>query len=331
MNMTKGLLHRSRSDARNGTERPGAVPPLPGAPDARAGSAWPTDAKVLIALLVVATVVATIAAAVGASSGDDDAATIRSLREEVASLTAERGQAVADVAILDEELVALQQQLEAVEAANDALEGDAAGLDAEIATLTQQTTDLEERIATVTEARAAADTKVEQLDAALVTERQRTTAAIAERDALAALFPMTFDPPLGVDSAVGVYDVGVSQVYCAGLASCGKAPALADITISKASGNTARFSIPGFAGGDMFWADGALHSVIDSTSILPACDGVARTGRMWMTIYPGTLQIAEDRAPEAVALQGVISVEAAPTGSCSGVIAFYSAELSPHA
>lgn len=333
MNISKGLLHRSRPGAVDGpsSSMGGSVPPAPESPTRHAGARWPTDAKVLVALLLVATVVATIAAAIGARSGDDAAATVRSLREEVASLTAARNEADADVAALDAELVTLRRQLDEVEAANDALDAESADLEAQIAALTEQAAGLEAQIASVAEERDAATAKVEQLDAALVTERQRTTAAVAERDALAALFPMTFDSPFGLDAAVGVYDVSVSRVYCAGLATCATTPALADLTIAKASGDNARFSIPEFASGDMFWADGAYHAVVDSTTVLPGCDGVARTGRVWMTIFPGTIEVERDRVPRAVALQGVISIEAAPVGTCSGVLAFYSTEFSPHA
>lgn len=333
MKMSRGLLHRSRSSALDSTAytATGFAPPPPAAPDDADRPRWPNSAKVLVALLLVATVVATIAAVVGAAARDEDAATARSLRAEIAALTAARDEANSDVESLDAELAAVQEQLAAVEAENDGLEAAAVGRDAQIADLTERAAELDDRIATVTEARDAAAAKAEQLEAALVTERERIVEVSAERDALAALFPMTFDTPFGADSAVGVYDVTTSRVYCAGLATCATAPALADLTIVKATGNNTRFSIPGFAAGDMFWADGAFHAVVDSTTVLPACDGVARTGRMWMTIFPGTLEIERDRAPGVVDLQGVISIEAPPIGNCSGVLAFYSIGLSPHA
>jgi hypothetical protein len=303
MNMTTGLLHRSKTGADHPTlpSAPDLVPPSVHPPESGNGMPWPERAKVLVALLIVATVVATVGAAIGLTSRDDGS-TERLLRGRVASLTVERDNALGDVEEIDGELATLRQQLREALADND--------------NLTDSAVELEARIAS--------------LEAELATVQQRVTAVIAERDALADRFPMTFDASLG-NAVVGDYDVSVSEMYCAGFTSCRKAPALDDLTIRKTPEGFLRLKVPGFVEGGLFRADGALHTVVDTNTAIPACAGTPRTARVAMTVVPGVYEIGDDGVLDVVNLRAVITVEAAATGNCPAGLAFYSAEVTPQA
>jgi hypothetical protein len=273
-------------------------------------------AKVLVGVLLVAAVLATVGAAVGLTSGDDGSAE-RQLQDQVATLTAERGEALADVATLDAELVDVRKQLQAAQAGNDDLADRADALEVQIAELMEQ--------------KAAAKGQVDELGADLATVKQQLTDAIAERDALAKVFPIKVDSALGNSATAGTYDVTLSQVYCSALTSCGKVPSLSDLTITATSDGRLRFKIPNFAEGGLFRADGVFHAVLDTTTAVPACDGVARAARVAMTIIPGSYEIGSDGVPDVVSLSAVITVEAAAVGSCPAGLAFYSVELAPQA
>lgn len=326
MNITNGLLHRSQTGVRHAASttgmdgdppRPGLSGPSgPGPSGPRARAPWPTGAKVIVAILLVATVFATVGAAVGLASGDDGS-NERQLTDQVATLTAERDEALADIEALDAELAALREQLAQAEAGND--------------DLAEQTAALEERIAELNEQRDTAAGTVDELRAELTTAQQALVTAIAERDGLAALFPMKFDASLGTTATTGTYDVTLSQLYCSGFTTCGKAPSLADLTITSTADGQLRFTIPQFAEGGLFRADGVFHTVLDTTTAVPACDGVARTARVAMTIVPGSYEIGDDGVRDVTGLSAVITVEAPAVGACPAGLAFYSADLAPHA
>jgi peptidoglycan hydrolase CwlO-like protein len=343
MNITNPLLRRSKTNVAEGPSATTSVstsnfiPPSSNPPGASDNAPWPMRAKVLVGVLLVAAVLATVGAAVGLTSGDDGSAE-RQLQDQIATLTAERGEALADVATLDAELADVRGQLQAAQA-------DVATLDAELADLLEQLqaaqagnddlTDradaLEVQIAELMEQKAAVEGQVDELGADLATVKQQLTDAIAERDALAKVFPKKFDSVLGNSATAGTYDVTLSEVYCSALTSCGKAPSLPDLTITATSDGQLRFKIPNFAEGGLFRADGVFHTVLDTTTAVPACDGVARAARVVMTITPGSYEVGTDRVPDVVSLSAVITVEAAAVGSCPAGLAFYSAELAPHA
>lgn len=318
MNMTKGLLHRSHTAAADGAlhTTPDSGPPPAHPPGTDSGDPWPMRARVLVALLVMATVLGTVGTVFGFTSGDDGA-TERTLRDQVASLTKERDDSLDAVDELDAELVTLRQRLRAAQDGND--------------DLIARTAELEDQIAALTAQRDAAKDTAASLEVELATMQQRLTNTIAERDALAALFPMTFDVPFGTPVVIGDYDVGLSEIDCSGLTWCGKAPLLADLSIRTTPEGTLRFTIPGFAEGGLAFADGAFLTVVDSNTAIPACAGTPRTARVTMTMFPGLLEIARDSVPEVINMKAVFTVEAAATGSCPAAQAFYSAELAPHA
>jgi hypothetical protein len=315
------VLHRRTKTAAVESRLPSApdfVPPSLYPPDRDDGprAPWPFGAKVLIAILIIAAVLGTVGTAIGFNSDGDESAE-RQLQDRIDSLTADRDNALDAVGQLDAELVTLRQRLQDAQAANDGL--------------TDRVIELEDQIESLTVVRDEALSAADGLVAELATVRQRVTAAVAERDVLAKLFPIEVDSSLGDVAVVGKYDIKLSQVYCSGLSSCGKANLLDDPTIRKTADGFLRLDIPRFVEGGLFKADGALHMVADSTSAVPACAGTARASRVVMTILSSGFEIGRDGSADVAGLNAVITAEAPAVGSCPAALAFYTAELAPHA
>jgi hypothetical protein len=317
------VLHRSKTGGVDVAlpTRPSASPPNVFSLERGVGGGVrrPRRGAVLVALLAIAAVLGAIGTVAGFVSGDDDTSE-RELRGQVVALTSERADAVETLAVLDGELVSLRQQLLAAQDGADGLAGQVGALQA--------------RIAATSDQRDVALSSVDRLDAELTlaqqelaVTQQRLTDVTADRDAFARLFPMRFDPSVDAVGTAGVYEVDASRIYCAGLATCGSAPSMSDLTIRTTPEGYLRANIPGFVEGGLFRADGALHLVADSNVAVPACAGVARTAGVTMTIFPGSYEIGRDGARTITGLDAVVTVEAPAVGSCPAVLAFTSAEL----
>lgn len=320
MNITN-VLHRSRTgdvDVAVSTG-PATEPPRVYSLEHDPNGRWPRGAVVLVAVLSIAAVLGVVGSAALLSSGDDRTAE-RELRGQVAALTTQRAEALEDVAALDAELASVREQLA------DAREG-ADGLAGRVDVL-------ELRIASLNEQRALAESSAAALAAELTSAQQELAAAqqrlsdvIAERDALAGLFPMEFTPSLDAVDAVGTYDVTAERIYCVGLTTCGSTPSMSDLTVRATPEGYLTANIPGLVQGGLFRADGAFHLVADSNLAVPSCTGVARTARVTMTIFPGSHGVARDGTDSVAGLNAVITVEAPAVGSCPAVLTFISAEL----
>lgn len=339
MNMTNVLHRRSHATGALRPSTPDSLPPGQHPPAAGDGppSPWPTTAKVWVAILLVAAVLGAVGLALAAASSDDGSAE-RQLQDRVAELTTERNDALDAIDEIEAELATARQQLEAAQAGSDELTDRVAGLEARIAELSAQRA---EALATVGELEATIDElelavadlerQADVLDAAVKTANQRVAAAAAERDALAKLFPMRFDASLvGVDMA-RTYGVGITQVHCAGLASCGTAPAIKELTIKGSPQGTLTVSIPQYVDGGLSRTGGALHMIAHSTTALPKCGGTARTAQVTMTLFPGSYSIADDGDRTVATVGGVMTVEAPATGDCPAALAFYNLVLTPKA
>ncbi len=338
MNMTSVLHRTSRSAATRHRRHPTSSTAPPSVqPRATAEGdgprSWPTSAKVLVAILVVAAVLGAVGVAAAVTS-TDDGSTERQLQDRVASLTRERDEALDTAAKLDTELVTVRQQLQAAQVGNGELTDQVAELEARIETLTAQraetsaaaaalTATVAELEATVADLERSADV----LDAALQTADRRLAAAIAERDALAELFPMKFDASLVDVDMLGDHDVALAQVHCTGVSSCGKVPAIDELRISRTPQGWLWLVIPGYVEGGLSRTGGALHMVAHSTTALPSCAGVPRQAEITMTLFPGGYQIADDGDRAVVGVGAVMTVEAPAVGECPAALAFYSVEL----
>lgn len=322
MNMTN-VLHRRKTDGVHDTlpSAPDFVPPTLSPPedDRDSPSSWPFGARVLVALLVVATLLSTVAAVIGFGSGDDEGSIERQLRARIDAVTAERDDALGDVAALDAELASLRDQLEQAQAGNDALTDDIAQLEARIATVTEERAAALATVVELTAARDEALADADDLAAELVTVRERLAAVIAERDDLAKAFPIEFDVAIDNAAVIGKYKVKVSKVF-------GDAPKIAELTISKTPEGYLRVVVPGFVEGGLFAADGALHLVAGSTTAVPACAGIARRADVVMTLYPGAYEVEASGAATA-GLNAVITVDAPASATCPAALAFATAEL----
>lgn len=343
MNMSNVLHRRSRP---TGALRPRipsdrSLPPSIDPPEREtAPPPWPTGAKVLVAILIVAAVLGTIGTALALASSDDGA-TERLLEDRVAALTQERDEALASADRLDAELATLREQLQVARTGNDELTDRIADLEARIATVTQErteavaaadalTAEVADLEATIVDLEASIDgleTSIDGLDAGLKSANQRAAAAIAERDALAKLFPTSFDASLVDVDMVGGYDATIAQVHCTGLTTCGKAPAIGKPTISRTSQGALWLKLPGYVEGGLSRTGGALHMVAHSTTAIPQCAGVARQAEVTMTLFPGGYRINDEGVRSVTSIGGVMTVEAPAVGGCPATLAYYSVEL----
>lgn len=322
MNMTS-VLHRRHGHPAPGllSSPPSVVPPAT-TPDPRAP--WPTGARVVVAILAVAALMLGIAAVL--AGGDDDSTVTEDLRAQIATLSSERDEALRSISTLDDEIARLDAELFDALVENGDLSERVAELEARLAELDAERTELLRTVDSLTAARDAALAEAQTTAAALETAQRRLADALAERDALAARFPVRFDASLDGAALVGKHRVKLSPLYCVGLPSCGTTPTLGDATISRSAGNL-RLAIPGFVDGGLYDADGALHLVAASTTAVPACDGTTRTASIVMTVFPGGLTVAEDGSQTVTGLHAVVTVEAPAAGGCPAGLAFYRATL----
>lgn len=339
MNMTNVLHRRSHAAGALRPSIPDSLPPSQHPPTGGDGppAAWPTSARVWAAILFVAALLLAVGVAVAAASSDDRAVE-QQLRDQVAAVTAERDDALDAVEEIDGELATVRQQLEAAQTSNDELFDRSSELEAQVETLSaerdQALATVDQLTATVDELEAAIadlERQTDALDAAVQTANQRVAAAVAERDSLAKLFPITFDASLvGVDM-VRTYGVGLTKVHCTGPASCDTVPAIKELTIKAAANGDLLVTIPQYVDGGLSRTGGALHMIAHSTTALPKCAGNARTAEVSMTIFPGSYRIADDGARTVVTVGGVLTVEAPAVGDCPAALAFYHMVLTPKA
>ena len=328
MNITN-VLHRSRADGIDVAvdTRPAAGPPnvysLEREPNR--GARWPRGAVVVVAVLSIVAVLAAVGtAALFASSSDDDRATERELRGEVATLTTQRSEALEDIAMLEGDLASLREQLADAQEGADGLAGQVGVLESRIASLSEQR-------AVALSSAAALDAELTSAQEALAATQERLTDVTADRDALAGLFPMDVSPALDAADTAGTYELTAKRIYCVGLTTCGSTPTMSDLTIRTTAEGYLRANIPGLVEGGLFRADGAFHLVADSKLAVPSCAGVARTAGVTMTIFPGSHQVTRDGSHTITGLNAVITVEAPAVGSCPAVLAFTSLELTTSA
>ncbi|NNE11652.1 MAG: hypothetical protein HKN41_05335, partial [Ilumatobacter sp.] len=195
--------------------------------------------------------------------------------------------------------------------------------DAEALTVTVAS--LEATIAELGDEVARLDARGDMLDAALKAANDRAADAIADREALAELFPINVDGSLGRASLVGDHDADLTLVFSAGSAI---ARAVDEVTISRNSAGHLRLNVPGLVEGGLFDADGALHLVATSTTAFPAVDGVARRAEVTITLFPDSFRITDDGKQVVSGVSGVMTLAAPATGSAPAATAFYAIELS---
>lgn len=274
---------------------PGAAPP------------WPSNAKKWLAALAVLALLGVAGTIIGFATGDE-ATDVSGYESTIATLTAERDDALAATASAEADLTAQTQRAVVAETARDDL-------------VAQQLID-DETIATLTRNRKV-------LTDALATERERLAAATFERDTLAGLFPMTFDASVLDADLVGTYDVSLTKAYCAGFPNCGTLPAVDELTIRKTPEGWLRLEMDGYASAGLYRIDGGLFTVVDTTTAVPACGTTPRVARVAVSLFASGITIQDDGTRMIDDLGASMLVEAEAVTGCPAGLAFYGAELTP--
>jgi peptidoglycan hydrolase CwlO-like protein len=316
---------------------------------------WPSSARIWVVVLAVIALLGAFGTVIGFMSGGEDTtapedaqATIEALTAERADLVAQATDLQATIDTLTAQRTDLQAQLETVTAERTDLQAqletvtaERTDLQATIDTLTAERTDLQAQLSGVqseltslTADRDAAVAEIADLEAALTAQTQATTAAIAQRNALAKAFPLDVEASLdGLTSAdlVGTYDVELTKAFCGGFASCATVPAIDELTLRTTPEGWLQLVIPNVVTAGLFRVDGALYAIADGTLPLASCGGVPRAAEFTVTIYAQGLSVAADGTAAVTGLAGSLTVQALATASCPTGLAFYGAQITPQA
>ena len=260
---------------------------------------WPRSAKIVVAIVGVLALVGmfgTVVQSVG--DGDDQDAEIAQLTEERNELAIENSGLLID----NEQLKADSSQL-GIEL--DETSAELAAAAGHVRDLTGQVDDLTGQVGTLG---AAND------------------AVTAERDALVAMFPMIVDTSLvGVD-VTGTYAVDWIPAYNSGLGDI-VLPSVTEVTVSRTSQGWMHVSIPGVVSADLARTDGALFTMVDTTTAVPAVDGVERTARLAITVYAGETTTDVDGITTVSTLGMSVAISTPALGGAPAGVALYGAEL----
>jgi uncharacterized protein YoxC len=309
---------------------PGQAPPA-GRPRAtpHVTPPWPPRAKLWVAVLLVAAVLGAVGTVIGFTSGDDTATTPTELEATIDALTTERADLVAQTNDL-------QATIDTLTAERDGLVAQISDLDATIETTADQRDGLAIELAGVeatltnrTVQRDALVRRIAIVETDLVDQTQRTSTVVAERDALATLFPIDFDASLvGVD-LVGTYDVDLTRAYCEGFATCATLPPVDEFAIRATPEGWLELVIDDFVTAGLYRVDGALYAIADSTTAVAACAGTARVARVAVTMYANGLTVADDGTTQVTDLGASLTLQAPATSTCPAGLAFYGAQVTP--
>jgi hypothetical protein len=272
---------------------------------------WPRSAKIVTIVLLIAAIIGAFGSMIQANDVD---------RAEL--VTDERD-------TLRDEHVALQADLIAAEQAQTALAGDVLERDADIAALTGRNVELLLATDALTIERDDAIVRRDVLAGELAAQIARTATATAERDALAELFPMTFDATLtGVD-LVGTYDLTWDQMYCDGLTNCGTVPAAKTATITSDAAGWLTIDIDGIIVGTLDHTDGSLSAVVDNTTAAPPIANATRVSRVTITMYAHGITVDDDGTRHVDDLGAGVVVTASPVSGFPTGVALYGLTLTP--
>jgi hypothetical protein len=282
---------------------------------------WPRSAKIVVAVLAVLTIVGAFGTAIQYFGGDDtdDAARISQITEERDDLVVENAGLLANVEQLEADNDVLGTELDETSAELATATGRVGTLTGEVGTLTGEVGTLTGEVGTLTDQVGTLTDQVGALTAA-------NDAVTAERDALVAMFPMIVDTSLvGVD-VTGTYAVDWIPAYNSGLADI-VLPNVTHVTISPTAEGWLQMRIPGVVTADLARTDGALFTMVDTTTAVPPVDGVARTARVAITIYAGetVTDVAGTTTVSSLGMSVAISTPA--SGSAPAGVALYGAEL----
>jgi chorismate mutase len=289
----------------------------------------PSRAPLVVALLIVA-LLGAVGTIVGFASGGEESTDTSELESTIATLTTERDGLTAQVGQLDSTIATLTTERDGLTAQVGQLDSTIAANAIERDQLVAQVSELDSSIATLTAQRDGLTAEVSELQADLAAEIRRAESAIADRDALAALFPLDFAGALAIDDLVGTYDADYSAAYRSGFAS-GAIDPPAEIEISETADGFLVLEMDGFVTAGLYRVDGALVAIADSTTAVPACDGSPRVARVGITVFPHDLAAGADGTVAVNALGASITVQTAATADCPAGLAVYGGQFAPQA
>ena len=300
---------------------------------------WPRSAKIVTAVLAVLAVAGVFGT--GWQYFNDDAADYQAqvsdltdqrnallaqngnLRTDADALEADQAQVTADNALLTADKAQLTADNAELTADNAQLQAESAAVSAELTAAQAQNSTLSTELAVATAQVNGVNNQVYDL-------RATNETVTAERDALAAMFPMVVGTSLeGVD-ITGTYGVKWFPAYNSGLANI-SLPNVSQVVISKTPEGWIQVGIPGVVTAGLFPSDGALSTMVDTTTAVPPANGVARIARVTLTIHTGETATAEDGTTTVTGLGMSIGISTPAVEDAPAGVALYGAELTPQA
>jgi len=339
----------------------GPMPPIEHPPEEETGAApWPRRAKIAVAILAAATLFGVLGTIIAATTGDGSDETaeaqIQQLTDERDALQVEQQdltdqldaqtvvatELAADLEARDGRIADLDQQiadlesdlgttgteLAALRSQRDALVAERADLVTSLDATSAAIADLEAQLAIKADETAALDERITALGADVDALLDRAKSAEAERDELAAMFPMKVDTTLDPGDVTGTWDLTWGRHYCEGFTSCVNDPGFDEIEIRTIADGTLQVEIDGHFVAGLGRADGALTAVGQSTAALPTCDGSPRLANVSLTIYGLEMTATANGSQTVAQLGATVTVDAPATATCPGGVQVFGATLS---
>lgn len=321
---------------RHGHRRPNPLrTPRPG-DDERPPSARTRTLLATVSALAVLGLIGTIIGFTTRASDSNLADELTTIEQQLEEVRAERDAAVGDLDLLEGRFSILQGRVGALEAERDQLADELTGADTDAAALEARITEIEAmlfgaraELDAATAARDAAAADLTTLETELTAARQQAAQAIADKNALAAKFPLTGDPSIDVADVIGSYRVAWQEQFCSGLATCGTVPKVTTANLRATSEGYLRIELGTVVTTNLVRVTGGLHAVAGSTTALPACTGTARSASVTVTMYPDTWRVAQSGAVEVTTWGGAVTVQAPATGACPDALVYYGLALTP--
>jgi hypothetical protein len=291
---------------------------------------WPRSAKIVTAVLAVLAVAGVFGTAWQYFNDDtaDYQAQVSDLTEQRNALVVQNGNLRTDVDGLEAANAQLSSDKAQFAANNAQLAVNNAQLQAQSDAVSADLAAAQNQNSTLSTELAVATTQVNGLNNQVNDLKATNEGVTAERDALAAMFPMLVDTSLvGVDVA-GTYAVKWFPAYNSGLPDI-SLHGVAQVVISRTDEGWLQVRIPGVLTAGLFGTDGALSTVVDTTTAVPPTNGVARTARVAVTIYAGATVTAADGTTTVTELGMSIAITTPAAGDAPAGVALYGAALTP--
>ena len=296
---------------------------------------WPRSAKIVTIALLVLAIAGMFGTIIRWNADDTDTtaqAEIAQLTTERDELRVERQAVQAEANRLSAELGTTTDQLAALQLEQQAIADELAAAAARITELTARVVELRLANDTLT---ANSDSRIDQLTGRVIELKLATdtleadlATVRADRDALAKLFPLSVEPVLGRADITGTYDATWTKAYNDGLATI-TLPNVDEIVISRTPEGWLRIAIPGVVTAGLARTDGALFTIVDSTTVVPAVNGTARVARVALTLYAESIETARDGSITIDRLGLSIAVSTPAVAGAPAGVALYGAELTP--